>query len=146
MYEGGGSAYYATTDNGATWTRNLEGIPDDIRYFYSLAVDSGDPDNVIISAARDPFAGHAVIPGTPVWSTLYRLVDGVWLEILEGLPPADGTAMGTLCAGAPGVFYYVTEPGDIYRSSDGGASFERLDEGPNPERGTKARAVLVVNA
>jgi hypothetical protein len=144
MYEGGGAAYYASTDGGASWNRNLDGIPDDVRYFYSLAVDTGDPDNVLLSGARDPFSGHALIPGTPVWSSLYRLRGGTWEEVTTGLPPTDGTAMGTLAAGGPGVFYYVTEPGEVYRSADGGASFEHLDEGPNPRRGVQARAVLVV--
>jgi photosystem II stability/assembly factor-like uncharacterized protein len=144
MYQGGGAAYYATTDGGASWRRNLEGIPDDVRYFYSVAVDAGDPDNVLLSGARDPFSGHAVIPGIPVWSTVYRLIDGAWQAVLDGLPPSDGTAMGTLAAGAPGIFYYVTEPGEVYRSSDGGARFERIDEGPRPERGSKARSALAL--
>jgi len=146
MYQGGGAAYYATTDAGASWSRNLAGIPEAVRYFYSLAVDSGDPDNVLLSGARDPFSGHAVISGIPVWSTVYRLVEGAWQEVVDGLPPADGTAMGTLAAGAPGVFYYVTEPGDIYRSSDGGGRFDRLDEGQGPKRGTKARSVTVLTS
>jgi photosystem II stability/assembly factor-like uncharacterized protein len=145
MYEGGGAAYYATSDDGASWSRNLDGIPDDVRYFYSLAVDSGDPDNVMLSGARDPFSGHGVIPGFPIWSAVYRLVDGVWQEIVDGVPPSHGTAMGTLAAGAPGVFYYVTEHGDIYRSTDAGASFQRLDHDADPEPGTKARSVLVVS-
>lgn len=144
MYEGGGAAYYASRDGGATWERNLEGIPDEIRYFYSLAVDSGDPDNVIISGARDPFSGHAVIPGIPVWSSLYRLEGDRWQEIVDGLPPRDGTAMGTLAAGGPGVFYYLTEPGDLYRSDDGGRRFERLDVALPQPRGDVARTVTVV--
>jgi photosystem II stability/assembly factor-like uncharacterized protein len=145
VYEGGGAAYYESRDGGATWTRNLDGIPDEVRYFYSLAVDSGDPENVIISGARDPFSGHAAIPGVPVWSSLYRLEGDTWQEIVDGLPPRDGTAMGTLAAGAPGVFYYVTEPGDLYRSDDGGGSFVAL-EGDASLHGQRARAVTVVTS
>lgn len=90
VYEGGGAAYYASRDCGATWTRGLDGISDDVRYFYSLAVDAGDPENVLLSGARDPFSGHAVIPGVAVWSSLYRLEGGVWSEITAGLPRARG--------------------------------------------------------
>lgn len=143
MYEGGGACYWESRDDGATWSNTLEGIPDEVRYFYSLTVDSGDPDNVILSGAKDPFSGHAVVPGVPVWSSLYRLEDGSWHEILDGTPPCDGTAMGTLAAGAAGVIYYVTEPGDIYRSSDGARSFG-LVEGPSQVRGDRARAVAVI--
>jgi hypothetical protein len=146
MYEGGGAAYYASRDGGATWRRNLDGIPDEVRYFYSLAVDSGDPENVLLSGARDPFSGHAVIPGIPVWSSLYRLEGDAWREVVDGLPPSDGTAMGTLAAGAPGVFYYVTEPGDLYRSDDGGRSFALVDVSAPDVRGDRARAVTVVTS
>jgi photosystem II stability/assembly factor-like uncharacterized protein len=145
MYEGGGAAYHASRDGGATWVRNIDGIPDEVRYFYSLAVDSGDPENVLISGARDPFSGHAVIPGIPVWSAVYRLVDERWQQLSGGLPPEDGTPMGTLAAGGSGVFYYLTEPGEIYRSDDGGSSFALLNEGPDPLRGKKARSILAVN-
>jgi photosystem II stability/assembly factor-like uncharacterized protein len=144
MYEGGGAAYFSSSDGGATWERNLAGISDDVRYFYSLAVDSGDPDNVLLSGARDPFSGHAVIPGIPVWSTVCRLVDGSWQTVRDGLPSEDGTAMGTLAAGGPGVFYYVTEPGELYRSEDGGRSFALIEEGSDPQHGIKARSVLVL--
>jgi hypothetical protein len=144
MYEGGGAAYFESADAGVSWRRNLAGIPDEVRYFFSLAVASDDPDNVLLSGARDPMSGHGVIPGIPVWSSLYRLRGGVWHEVTDGLPPSDGTAMGTLTAGAPGEFFYVTEPGDVYRSTEGGASFEQIDEGSERPRGVKARSLLVL--
>jgi hypothetical protein len=144
MYEGGGASYCESQDGGASWTRSLEGIPDEIRYFYSLAVDSGDPDTVIISSARDPFSGHGVIPGMPVWSTLFRrLGTGPWKEIQTGVPQPDGTEMGTLAAGAPGIFYYLTIPGEIYRSEDGGESFAHVPYAGDSDHGQKTRAIAV---
>lgn len=145
MYQGGGAAYYESHDSGATWRRDLTGIPDEIRYFYSLAVDSGDPDTVILSGARDPFSGHAVIPGIPVWSSLYRRAGRDWEEIVDGTPPPEGTTMGTLAAAVPGTFYYVTEPGDVYRSDDGGRSFQTLGYSSKDARGTKARSLLFLD-
>jgi BNR/Asp-box repeat len=141
MYEGGGAAYYSSEDGGATWARRLDGIPDDVRYFFSLAVDSGDPGNVIISGARDPFSGHGVpLMEGEAWSSLYRLEGGTFVEVTDGLPDSQGTAMGTLVAGGPGVFYYLTEPGEIYRSTDGGRAFEHLDYGPSAAIGQGARS------
>jgi photosystem II stability/assembly factor-like uncharacterized protein len=146
MYEGGGAGYYESRDGGVTWERGtFSGMTDDVRYFYSLAADSGDPDTVLISSARDPFSGHAVVPNVPVWSTLYRSTGDGWSEVIDGLPPVDGTPMGTLAAGGPGVFYYVTEPGDVYRSSDGGQSFAAVEYATDV-RGRIARAVLTVPA
>ena len=60
VYEAGGASYCESRDGGTSWRRHLDGIPDEVRYFYSLAVDSGDPANVLLSGARDPFSGHAV--------------------------------------------------------------------------------------
>jgi photosystem II stability/assembly factor-like uncharacterized protein len=146
MYEGGGAFPCVSSDSGESWERVLDGLPDEVRYFYSLAVDSGDPDNVLVSGARDPFSGHAVpVPGfSDVWSSIYRLVDAAWEEVTDGLPDSAGTAMGTLAAGGPGVFYYVTEPGEIYVSTDGGATFSLGDYTPEP-KGQTARAVLVLD-
>ncbi len=146
MYEGGGASYCESRDGGATWARGpFAGIPDAVRYFYSLAADSGDPATVLISGARDPFSGHAVIPNVPVWSSVYRSTGDGWTEVVDGLPSVDGTAMGTLAAGRPGTFYYVTEPGDIYRSSDAGRSFAAVDYATDV-RGQTARAVLALPA
>jgi BNR/Asp-box repeat len=147
MYEGGGAGYYASRDGGATWTRRLNGIPDDIRYFFSLAVDSGDPNNVIISGARDPFSGHGVpVMGAEPWSSLYRLDGDAFVEVTDGLPERAGTAMGTLVAGEPGVFYYLTEPGNVYRSTNGGRSFEQLEYEAAAAIGQGARSGYVPSA
>ena len=126
VYEGGGASYCESRDHGASWQRDIAGIPDEIRYFYGLAVDPGDPETVLISAAYDPFSGHGVFPNAPVWSTLYRRVDGGdWQEVTDGLPDRDGTAMGIFATNEaePGVFYYTTVKGEVYRSQDGGRSW-----------------------
>ena len=145
MYEGGGAGPALSKDGGKTWDRPFEGIPDDVRYFFSLAVDSGDADNVIISGARDPFSGHGVFPDRmPVYSTLLRRRgDNDWETLSDGLPPDNGTAMGTLAAGGPGVFYYMTDETDLYRSEDGGSSFAKVDyDTVNPGSAARALAVL----
>ena len=49
--------------------------------------------------------------------------------------------MGTLAAGDAGEFVYVTEPGDIYRSTDGGRSFAAVPYAARVARGSIARAV-----
>ena len=129
VYEGGGAFYAESSNGGVTWERRLEGIPDHVRYFFSMEVDPGDPDTIVLSAARDPFTGHGVFPGAPVWSTLYRRAGGEpWHEVTDGLPPADGTAMGTLATSPtePGLFFYVTMPGSVFRSRDGGQTWEEV--------------------
>ncbi|WCB92095.1 hypothetical protein DSM104299_00780 [Baekduia alba] len=131
VYESGGMFYAETRDGGATWRRDLEGIPEEICYFDGAAVDPGDPETIVIVAAKDPYSGHAVpIPGFPVWSTLYRRVgDEPWQELTDGLPDREGTAMGFLTTSPdePGAFYYTTITGDLYRSGDSGATWSNAE-------------------
>ena len=124
IYQNGGGSYRQSEDAGATWERSLDGIGDEYRYFYSMVVDTGDPDLVLATAGYSPFSGHALIPGIPVFSTVFRRAGtGAWEEVLDGMPPREGTAMGTLLAAEPGTFYYITEEGELYQSVDAGRSF-----------------------
>ena len=145
MYEGGGNAFFESRDGGSNWQSFLGGVADELRYFYSLAVDASDPDTLLISAARDPFSGHGIIPGIEAWSTMFRREgDGDWQEVTDGLPPREGTPMGTLVAGGPGVFVYVTEPGEVYRSDDGGRSFQAAGSVELDPPVKKVRSLAVV--
>jgi hypothetical protein len=149
VYEGGGSFFCETRDGGATWVRDVEGIPEEIRYFYSLAVDPGDPDTVLISAARDPLEGHGQPPAARAWSTIYRRsASREWHEVTEGLPPREGTRMGWLVTDqeTAGLIYYVTIPGGVYRTQDGGLTFEQLPwEWPDGAGERKVRAAVAAH-
>jgi photosystem II stability/assembly factor-like uncharacterized protein len=128
IYEGGGSSYCESLDHGESWTRDIEAMPDDIRYFFTLAVDPGDPDTMIISSARDPFTGHKAVPGAVAWSTVYRkTADRDWHELttVNGLPPQEDTPMPVLATDeeTAGEFWYATNPAAVYRSSDSGESW-----------------------
>jgi photosystem II stability/assembly factor-like uncharacterized protein len=131
VYEGGGSCYCESRDYGATWTRDIDAIPDDVRYFFTLAVDPGDPDTIVFSSARDPFTGHEAVPGATAWSTVYRRTASLdWHELTteHGLPPQEGTRMGWLDTDekTPGELFYTTTPATVYRSSDGGDHWEKI--------------------
>lgn len=126
MYIGGGAGYSESLDGGATWHRFHDGL--EHCYFFDLVVDPGEPGTMVISAGDDPFTGHGVPGFGRTWSTLYRRQnDGPWSEITDGLPEREGTAMGLLAVSAedPGTFYYVTVPGELYRSGDRGVRWER---------------------
>jgi photosystem II stability/assembly factor-like uncharacterized protein len=131
VYEGGGASFCESRDYGRSWTRDVNAIPDEIRYFYSLAVDPGDPDTIVFSAAHDPFTGHTAVPGTTAWSTLFRRTkDRDWHELTpeRGLPPQEGTRMGWLNTdgATSGQLFYTTISGEIYRTLDGGERWERM--------------------
>jgi hypothetical protein len=140
-YESDGAGYVESKDYGKTWKVTCEGIPDAVRYFYSMAVDPGDPENIIISASRDQYSGHALRPNTlafdrnitidfAVWSTLYRKQgDAEWREVLDGLPDPYGSPLGRLATNPAegGVFYYWTVDGELYRSADGGDHWDHIE-------------------
>lgn len=131
VYEGGGSSYCESRDHGASWKRDIDAIPEEIRYFFTLAVDPGDPDTIVFTAARDPFTGGAAVPGVTAWSTIYRRTAGRdWHELTteHGLPPQDGTRIGWLSTDmtTPGELFYTTTPAAVYRSRDGGDHWEQI--------------------
>lgn len=145
VYEGGGGSYRVSNDGGSNWDRFLEGTADEFRYFYSMVVDTADPDLVLITAAHSPFSGHGVIPGMPLFSTVFRREgSAAWEEVLDGMPPREGTAMGTLVAAEPGTFFYITEPGGLYRSDDAGRTFELVDNVQAEPAIKKARSLAVI--
>ncbi|HEY2715378.1 MAG TPA: hypothetical protein VGI73_04080 [Solirubrobacterales bacterium] len=131
VYEGGGSSYCESRDHGSSWTRDIEAMPDEIRYFFTLALDPGDPETMVISSARDPFTGHKAVPGAVAWSTVYRrTADRDWHELTSanGLPQQEETLMAILDTDerTPGEFWYATDPAVVYRSSNSGESWEQI--------------------
>jgi hypothetical protein len=106
-------------------------------------VDPGDVDNVIVSAASSPMRSHGDVNPE---SYLYRRA-GVqaWERIERGLPSPAGRHSAVLVAHPtePGTFFAAWER-DVFRSVDGGASWERLDvDLPDSSRVNEMCALVV---
>ncbi len=130
IYEAGGACYCESADQGATWVRDLDGIPEELRYFYSLAVDPGDPDTLVLTASRDPFHGHHTTPPERAWGTAYRrTAQNKWQQLTNGFPAPEGTAMGWFVTDevTAGLFHYVTPQRRIFASVDGAANWTEID-------------------
>jgi photosystem II stability/assembly factor-like uncharacterized protein len=52
LYSAAGDGYFESYDYGKTWKRSVSGL-DDNDYLVGLAVDSGNPETVIVSASRN---------------------------------------------------------------------------------------------
>jgi photosystem II stability/assembly factor-like uncharacterized protein len=118
-----GHGYNESRDGGNTWAQPDAGI--EHHYLYGLAVDSGDPDTVVVSAADT--AQHAHSPQAAESWVYRRTGTGHWIEVRDGLPEAKGT-LRTLFASDPdrrGNFYAANNRG-VFRSEDGGASWEAV--------------------
>ena len=120
-YAAAGDGYAETTDGGEAWAHPQEGL--DHRYVWSVAVDPGDPDTRLISAASGANAAHRVGE-----SYVYRKVgDDPWGRLdYEGLPTGDGVFRPVLAAGDTPMEFYAASNRGLFRTADAGDTWSRL--------------------
>jgi photosystem II stability/assembly factor-like uncharacterized protein len=118
-----GQGYRESRDGGETWSAPDEGL--DRHYLYGLAVDSGDPDTVVVSAASSPRSAHDLAAAEA--GVYRRSSGGTWEAVTEGLPVDQGTTRAILAADPSrrGCFASATNRG-LYRSSDGARTWARV--------------------
>jgi photosystem II stability/assembly factor-like uncharacterized protein len=119
-----GNGFARSHDAGDSWQRPDEGLAH--HYLWGAAVDPGDPETIVVSAAESPVKAHDLRVAE---SFIYRRTPGeMWRPITDGLPDAKGTMVSILAtlASQPGVFYAANNRG-LYRSADAGLTWERLD-------------------
>jgi hypothetical protein len=109
------------------WKKSDEGLGEHT-YLVSIAINSDDPQNRIVSAASNALKAH---DRKDPESFLYRRsrdVDEKWELVIEGIPESNGTIISMLDSN-PKIkdeFYCLNNRG-IYLSTDSGISWERLD-------------------
>jgi hypothetical protein len=122
-YSAAGDGYFESRDGGETWQRLEDGLRH--TYAWSVAVDQGDPNNVVLSSAASPRRSH----GQPAESFIYRRqANAPWQELRSGLPSPSGRRTAVLAAHPrrARTFFAVWED-DVFRSSDGGERWTKLD-------------------
>ena len=132
-----GHGYNESRDGGDTWAQPDAGI--EHHYLYGLAVDSGDPDTVVVSAADTAMQAHSPHAAE---STVYRRRgSGPWIEVRDGLPAPRGTLRALFAAdpNCRGSFYAANNRG-VFRSTDGGETWQPVGDGV---RGRGAHAIAV---
>lgn len=93
IYEAAGGGYAESFDAGNTWQTFNEGL-DSYNYLVHIAVDSGNPDTMVASAARSPYEAY---DPTRASSILVRREDGApWSPVYKGLPDVEGSSVFTL--------------------------------------------------
>jgi hypothetical protein len=119
-----GQGFAESRDAGDTWERPGAGL--EHHYLWGLAVDPGDAETVIVSAAHSPNEAHNP---TAAESAIYRRAGAsAWRRVADGLPAERGMLGSVLAANQaePGVFYAANNHG-LYRSADAGLSWNRLN-------------------
>ena len=119
-----GMGYAESPDGGDTWERFSDSL--DLHYLWGLAVDPADPGRVVVSASNGPREAHN--PAGASSGIFHKESRGPWREATEGLPAREGRVAAILAANEaePGIFYALTN-GGLYRSPNGGSSWERLE-------------------
>jgi len=135
---------YKTTDGGKTWSLVLEG-PNLSTGCSGLTMDPKNPD-VLLAGLWDfrrkgwTFRSGGDSPDAPSGSALYRTADGgrTWTQLTatsnKGLPAGPwGRTEVEIAPSDARVVYALIESKDsaLYRSDDGGATWERRDDSQN---------------
>lgn len=123
IYSAAGDGYFESTDGGESWTRPIDGLRH--RYMVGVAVDPGDPETVVVSAASSPWVAY-----TPrnAESFVYRkMMRGPFEPAMEGLPDSEGTTASRFATrpDEPGVVYAANNRG-LYRSINAGRAWKEL--------------------
>lgn len=124
LYSSAGDGYFESFDYGQSWKLPRKGLRH--HYLAGLAVDSDDPNTVIISASQSAWEGQ-YIEGAK--SVVYRRTTASeeWNLVSNGLPEPNGTIISTLAANpkVAGEFYALNNRG-IFCSTDSGISWEKI--------------------
>jgi photosystem II stability/assembly factor-like uncharacterized protein len=125
LYSSAGDGYFESLDYGRSWSRPTAGLKH--HYLCGLAVDSANPQTVIVSASLGPWEAHSI---ENAGTLIYRKSDDSesWKAISDGLPKATGTIISILASNpkVAGEFYAVNNRG-IYMSTNSGVSWRELD-------------------
>lgn len=124
IYSAAGDGYFESVDAGESWRSPEDGL--NHLYLVGVAVDPGDPETVVVSAADGPGVAYRA-PHAEAY--VYRRTGrNRWELAMQGLPEASGTTASRFATHAdePGVIYAAHNRG-LFRSDDAGRTWNALD-------------------
>ncbi|HEX2164868.1 MAG TPA: hypothetical protein VHM02_13045, partial [Thermoanaerobaculia bacterium] len=90
-----GDGYFESDDGGATWRSPEDGL--EVSYLRSVAIDPGDPETVVVSAASHPH--RAYVTGLSDGRLFRREGGGAWRPVRDGWPDPPRTVAPLLAPG-----------------------------------------------
>lgn len=117
-----GNGFVQSDDGGLHWYRPDKGL--NHHYLWSVAVNPGNPEAVVISAAAGPRQAHS--PEQAESAIYYRhYTNSPWYQAQVGLPDSKGMLASVLAVSPsePGVFYAANNLG-VFRSTNNGSTWE----------------------
>jgi len=141
VYVAAGDGFAESRDRGRTWRVVDAGL--DHGYVWGIAVDPGDPETVLVSAASGASAAHRrgeaylyrrTAGDGPSEAPRFERLDG------RGIPTGEGTYRAVLASGREAGAIWALHDDGLYRTGDSGDSFERVPA-DLPARAARALAV-----
>ena len=115
-----GDGYFESGDGGETWASPMDGL--EVGYLRSVAIDPGEPEVVIVSAATHAHAAY--VAGRSDGRVYRRTGDGAWTRA-AGWPDPATTIAPLLIPGARRGELWAADERGVHRSDDGGVRFEK---------------------
>ncbi len=142
VYSAAGDGYFESPNAGDTWSRRMEGLHHS--YLVGIAVDPGDPDTAVVSAAPGPYLAYS--PRRAEAYVYRRTARRAFQLAMEGLPDAQGMVVSRFAtqSGEPGVMYAANNHG-IFRTPNAGQTWKAMEIPWPPQafaRGIEALAYL----
>jgi photosystem II stability/assembly factor-like uncharacterized protein len=119
-----GDGYFESTDGGETWGKPMDGL--EVAYLRSVAIDPGDADVVVVSAATHAHAAYvAYVAGRSDGRVYRRTGDAAWTRT-GGWPDPATTIAPLLVPGRQRGDLWAADERGLHRSDDAGVRFERV--------------------
>jgi photosystem II stability/assembly factor-like uncharacterized protein len=128
LYSAAGDGYFESQDYGNTWHKSVKGLGNHT-YLYGVAVNSANPQNILVSAASNAWKSHSI---HDLETFVYRRDSDEksqgWTLSDAGLPESKGTVISILESNhkVKDEFYCLNNRG-IFCSRDLGLSWTMLD-------------------
>ncbi len=116
-----GDGYFESRDAGRTWSSPMVGL--EVGYLRSVAIDPGDPDTVVVSAATHAHAAY--VAGRSNGRVYRRVGEGTWGRV-EGWPDPAHTIAPLLTAGRRAGELWAADERGVHCSTDGGSSWQQV--------------------
>jgi photosystem II stability/assembly factor-like uncharacterized protein len=117
-----GDGYYESRDGGVTWATPEDGL--EVGYLRSVAMDPGDAETVVVSAATHPHVAY--VAGHSDGRLYRRRGGGRWARVTRGWPEPPDTIAPLLLAGHEAGELWAGDERGVHRSADGGVAWEQV--------------------
>jgi photosystem II stability/assembly factor-like uncharacterized protein len=115
-----GDGYFESRDAGTTWETPTSGL--EVGYLRSVAIDPGQPETVVVSAASGPRTAY--LAGRSDGRLYRRITRERWARVRDGWPEPASTIAPLLCAGVDAGELWAADERGVHHSDDGGERWE----------------------